>query len=122
MACRHVWESRGVHRVFSGHTTGDEITQAVAELTGYGDFDAIRYVINDLSACDTISFDQPGAEVVTAYDVAARLSNARIKVAIVATTPRAQAAAEAYLAVSEGSFPTKIFHSLAQAREWVADY
>ncbi len=114
-----IWEPKGVVKRFFGDVDGDQLLKSAAETEGDPRFDEYHYVINDFLACESFSAPLDVVEEVAAIDGAAALINKRIKIAIVATLPGVLAAAEQYVKAPYTSYPTRIFSTLDNARDWI---
>ena len=121
MPYEHTWEERGVYRRYYGTITGGELLKAVEEVGGDPRFDRIRYVLNDCLGVEQVKITHDEIELVAAIDKGASLSNSDIKVAIVATGQVVLELATLYSDLSDQYmiYPTRIFPSLEQARDWV---
>jgi hypothetical protein len=94
--------------------------QSVVVTEGDARFDDLRFVINDFLCITGVSSSLRDVEEVAAIDSIAAITNPRIKVAVVATSPMVIEMAESYIDSPLNQYPTKIFQTLADARQWIA--
>ncbi len=120
MSYEIIWESRGVIKRFFGHVTSQEMVQSVVEIEKDARFDTLRYCINDFLGITGISSSSRDVEEISIIDKGASLTNPRIKIAVVATSPEVISLANEYANSSLNSYPTKIFSSLDDAGSWIA--
>jgi hypothetical protein len=120
MAYEINWEQKGMLRRFSGSTSDLEIMQSVSDTSGDPRFETLRYIINDFTACDDVSYTKEGTELISALGVLSELSNPHFKVAIVAAKPATGNLAKSYLSATLSNIPTRMFATLGEAREWLA--
>lgn len=119
MAYELAWEPRGVALTFSGQVSFADMRRAGTAYQGDFRFDLVRYVIADysrISGCDATPAEM---DYLWAVDQAARLSNPRIKLAIVATCPAVIGLAMRYMTRESRAFPAEVFSSLGDARRWL---
>ena len=119
MGCSIAWEQSGVYRAFFDRADCDEFMQSLKEVHGDARFDDIRYVINDFTACTEIVFDAEAIREMSAMDMAASVSNPRIRIAIVGASEFVKAGIEAYMAKGLSPYPIQLFASLDEARRWL---
>lgn len=120
MSYEIIWEPRGVIKRFWGHVTSNDLVQSVVEIEMDARFDTLRYCINDFLGITGISSSQQDVEDISVIDKGASLTNPRIKIAVVATSPEVISLANEYANTSLNSYPTKIFSSLDDAGSWLA--
>jgi len=119
MSYEIIWERRGVVKRFFGYVTNHELMQAVLDTEGDTRFDELQYVINDFVDCTGCSISSEVVDEISAIDVAAAMTNSAIRIAIVATHPDIISAAKQYASSPSNAYPTRIFASLADARDWL---
>jgi len=119
MAFKLNWEAHGVVKDFSGAVTVEEIQVATLQVEASDRFDTCRYVINDFSACVSITVNHAIIKQVAAVDGAAMRTNPNIKIAVVTTMPEVIEMAEAYANSPHHSYPTRLFSTMEAARLWV---
>ena len=115
-----IWEKRGVVKRFLGEVTSQDMLQSVVETEGDARFDDLRFVINDFLDISGVSSSHHVVEEISAIDSIAAITNPRIKVAVVATFPAVIEMAESYINSPLNHYPTKIFQTLTDARQWIA--
>ncbi len=116
-----IWEPKGVHRRYYGHTNDQEIFESTIITEGSERFDALRYILIDFLAIESLVSTNPAfIPEISAIDSAAAKTNPCIKLAVVTEHPEIWKLAEAYRAHPLCSYPLEIFTSLADARAWVA--
>ena len=121
MSYENIWEKHGVYRKCSGRVTGKEILQAVQEVESDNRFDLIRYVINDFLDVTEVDVSFEEIKLIAAIDNAAALTNPNIKVAQVTINSGIEDLAKFYSdRPGNNRYPSKLFLSLDEAREWVA--
>lgn len=120
MAYEINWEQAGVHRRFWGHVSDMEIAQSVGDASTDPRFNEMRYAIYDFSGCDDMTYTVEGTELLSALGVLSEMANPHIKIAIVADKPSTRGLGEAYTAAMLNRFPTGMFATLSEAREWLA--
>ena len=114
-----VWESKGVIKHFYGNVTASELLKAGIDTEADHRFDTYRYVINDFLDCAGLIVSSSVVDEIAAIDLAASASNARIRIAVIATSPEIIAAAAQYAKSDMNVYPTRIFSTLADARAWL---
>jgi len=119
MAFNLDWEKHGVVKEFSGSVTTEEIQVATLQVEASDRFDSCRYVINDFSACESITVNHEIIRQIAVVDGAATRTNPNIKIAVVTTMPGVVEMAEAYANSPHHSYPTRIFSTIEGARLWV---
>jgi hypothetical protein len=113
------WEPHGVVRTLSGEIGFDEYMQSIAELQNDMRFDALRFIIEDFSAVESIHIDPTEIDMVIASVIGGAFSNPHIQVAAVA---RLQQVRELITLFAQGSpYVTRMFDDLVAARSWVAE-
>lgn len=120
MAFEIFWEDRGAHKRFHGHVTDRELLDSVVAIQGDPRFDTMRYTINDFLAVTSFSVAEQTVRIVSAIGGAGALTNAGVRVAIVAADAQIQALADIYAALPLTAYPTRTFDDLSAARAWLA--
>jgi len=87
MSYEIIWEPHGVIKRFSGQLTDQDLVQSVIDTEGNMAFDGLRYVINDFLAIDACSASASDVEEISILDKGASMSNPRIRIAVVTTSP-----------------------------------
>ena len=123
MAYEIAWERPfGVFERFSGLHTPEDVTRVIEIVTSDAGFDDLRYVIIDLRATTGHSFDvndRAALELPYAMLIGASYSNPHIQVAFVATDPEMVRLIELKIARGVLRPASRIFASVADAREWL---
>ncbi len=114
-----IWEPRGVLKRFYGPVTDTDIAGSVARVHGDRRFDTLRYVINDFRDGTGHRVPLDAVEEIAAIDDVASISNPHIRVALVAATPDFIELAKQYAGATLKLYPTRIFSSLDEARNWL---
>lgn len=114
-----IWEARGVVKQFSGHVTGKQLLQAGLVTEADSRFDGLRYVINDFLDSTGFSITAEDVDEIVAIDEAASRTNKAISIAVVATHPDIVDLANQYADSPMNVYPTRVFPTLAGAREWL---
>lgn len=118
MSYRLAWEACGVVLHFSGHVTIRDILNASVDYQKDIRFDELSYVIADYSHIKACNVEPRQIDDVWAIDFGAKLTNGKIRKAIVTTSPDVIALAERYSAPFP-AFPVKVFTAEADARAWL---
>jgi hypothetical protein len=114
-----IWEPQGVIKLFSGNVSGFELLKALIDVEGDARFDECRYAFNNFLDCTGISISKDILDEMAAIDLAASRSNARIRIAVIATEPKIIAAATHYAESPMNVYATRIFSTQADARAWL---
>jgi hypothetical protein len=115
-----IWKPRGVVKRFFDHVTSRELVQSIVEIEQDARFDNLRYCINDFLGITAISSSSRDVEDISVMDKGASLSNPRIKIAVVTTSPEVIAWTNEYANSALNSYTTKLFSSLGEAESWLA--
>jgi hypothetical protein len=121
MSYELTWEPRGAIKRFYGRVTGKEFEQATTEIEGDERFDDLRFVIVDFSGVTEFSISDASLDYVAAIENAAALTNPKISVGIVASSPEAIKVAEQYASSRLVVYPTQIFPTQEETRAWLAE-
>lgn len=119
MAYELSWEPRGVVLMFSGQVSSDDIRNATIDYQRDFRFDDLRYVIEDylgITGCDANPAEM---DYIWALDVAAGISNPKIRRAVIAACPTVIELRLRYMPQDARAFPTEVFASLGDARGWL---
>lgn len=110
-------EPRGVHAVFSGRLTAEELLAATVKIHSDPHYDDVRYIIIDHTAVDEFSLDQAVMDEIKAHRIGAHFSNSRIHLAFVTTDQKLLAK---ITQENDGTTPyqTRVFSNLHDARHW----
>ena len=110
------WESKGLHRTFTGTITGREVLNSNLSVQGDSRFDEIRYVLNDFTGINGFDISDLHVEEVSTIDNVAAKANSQLKIIIVANDPGFLKFVEMYLAHMENSpFEIVVFHEMETA-------
>lgn len=120
MAYKTIWKNKGIHWIFSGNVTGDEIIKSSTEIYGNPKFDTLRFQIVDFLAAESFDVTTEAMEEVSVMDLAAAQTNPVLKVAVIATDAQGARLVELYESTT-GSAPweTELFTTLADAHAWI---
>lgn len=121
MSYTNKWEKEGLYRIFTDKISGEEVLRSNLAIQGDARFDDIKYVLNDFT--QTVEFEISDMDVnkIVATDGVAAISNARLKIAIVATLESLLDWIHLYCEKMQGSpFECNVFTNLDDAREWVS--
>ncbi|MBI5108218.1 MAG: hypothetical protein HZA62_05680 [Rhodocyclales bacterium] len=119
MAYELAWEPRGVALIYSGLVSFDDIRNATIGYQGDSRFDDLHYVIADFLRVTGCNAKPTEIDYVWALDLAAGISNPKIKKAIITTHPGIIALAAHYKAQEIRAFPTEVFTQVDDARRWL---
>lgn len=114
-----IWEPHGVVIRFSGTITINDIVEASVDYEKDWRFDNLFYVIADYTQIASCTSKPEQIDEVWIVDAGAKMSNNRIKKAVVATSPEVIAMAEHYKGSLGSPFPVKCFNTEIEAREWI---
>lgn len=92
---------------------------ANASVDGDFRFDNLRFVINDLLNCTDFSVSSPIIDELAAIASAAYQSNPEIKIAFVVTAQELIDLAKHYAESPLNFYPTRIFSTQEEARQWL---
>jgi hypothetical protein len=112
------WEPRGVYKKFTGHVTASEFLSSITDLQSSWDFDRVQYSINDFLEVQSQSINLDDVLSYAAHGIAGVYFNARVKVAIVTSSPAICALIKHYQEMVR--FELRLFDGLDEARAWVA--
>jgi len=116
-----VWEPHGVIKRYSGLLTDNDMIQSVIDAEKDVRFDELRYVINDFLATTGVSLTNESVEEISVMDSGAACTNPNIRIAVVTSLPEIKELATLYANSPLNAFPTRIFHTLGEARSWLGD-
>ena len=116
------WEKNGVHVIFSGIISIENIVQSQAVYQGDPRYEELKYSICDFRNCD--SNDVKPAELYEplSYDIGASSTLEDHKLALIATNEYSKMLIENYIAKSRNvglSWEVRFFDSESEARNWV---
>jgi hypothetical protein len=114
-------EGEGVHVVWSGHVSGDDIIDFLAHIHGQPFFDRLRYKLHDFSHCTSFSICERKIEEIAALDWASSRTNPHIRVALISDHPEIHRSQQLYNSCGIRGFELKVFPSLPQARDWLEE-
>ncbi len=113
------WEANGVVKLFTGRTSDLEVLASIVEIESDPRFENIRWVINDFLRCTGFEVSKDGVDLMAATDKAASVSNANVKVAVIATDRELVGMAKHYADSPMNVYPTQIFSNRADAHAWL---
>lgn len=113
------WEPRGAYKRFHGFVSGDDILEAIKEITADSRFDELRYVINDFLGVERYSVSEIQVQLAAANDYGASITNPNIRIVIVTKDEDVKRLAQLYAAPPLQPYPTEVFESVAEARNWI---
>lgn len=113
------WESGGLYHKFSGVVSAPEFLQAVQEVHGDRRFDALRYLIVDCLGVERFEVKVKTVMEAHLLNAMAIKTNPHVMLAIVTTDPLVSRLALLGQSVGLPSFETKLFPTVAGAREWL---
>lgn len=108
----------GLYVRHHGCLTDADLVQFTQSTHAGSSFTTLRYIIHDTRACTGAAYSASKVEEVVATDMAAALSNARIKLAVVAVHPDVVAMARSYMDSPLVAYPIRLFESAEAARRW----
>lgn len=119
MSYRLEWEGHGVVLRFSGNITIRDILNASVDYEKDIRFDDLWYVIADYSQIETCDVEPSQIDDVWCIDCGAKLTNGKIRKAIVTTSSDVMALARRYSSAPFPAFPVKVFTNDFDARAWL---
>lgn len=115
------WEESGVLWTFRGQVTGDEILRANQEIYRDPRFQRLTYQIVDLTGVERFDVTEDDMAMIAVNDRIASRSKPGVRVAIAADDEIIKDLSAFYDAVMVGSpWRQRIFDSMSEAREWLA--
>ncbi len=115
------WEESGVLWTFRGQVTGDEILRANQEIYRDPRFQRLTYQIDDLTGVERFDVTEDDMAMIAVNDRIASRSKPGVRVAIAADDEIIKDLSAFYDAVMVGSpWRQRIFDSMSEAREWLA--
>jgi len=115
------WEDEGIHWVFSGIVTDDDLLRCNLELYDDARFESIRYEIADFRAGESFTITAKTLRRVARMDRDQAVCNPSVKVAVIATAAVQKGFAQVYaLSGGDTSWVTEVFDSEEDARAWLA--
>ena len=115
-----IWERQGVLRRYHGDVTIAERNHSFDLIFGDARFDRIRYTITSYLDVSQYEIEPAATEEIAARHIGALLTNPYIAMAAVVVNPTIVAAIEHFMALRFVTQPYRIFATLPQAREWIA--
>ena len=123
MPMQLIWEDEGVIRRFSGRVTVEDIRQSLQQVHADRRFAKLRYSINDfLGAEPDIAVSKAALADAALRTILASTTNPAVLVAIVATQAQVLALAEFYTSPSYMPYKARVFQTVEQARDWIAQH
>lgn len=122
MSHQLIWETKGLYRLFGTKVSGMEVFDSNLSIHGDERFDQIKYIINDFSHVS--EFDVSNMEVlkIATVDDVASISNATLKIAIVASLESLLPWVYMYCDYMQDSpYECRHFYSLDAAQHWVSE-
>ncbi len=121
MAYQLIWEEKGTKVYFKGVVNDRELLEIVSKFYGHEQFDSIHYLLIDFLEVDTFDVTNTTFQYIGGMDLAAALSNPRVRVAIVTDNAAILDLLSSYENASQGSpWPSRYFDSIKEARAWIA--
>lgn len=121
MPYTNIWEPRGLHRMFSGEVSGDEIFESNLELHTDIRFKGIQYIINDFSGVTDHSIDLGHTEVYASTDKIISKTKHALAIALVVPQAHFFDLAKNYCDLMRGqTFECNIFQTVEDARSWIS--
>ena len=115
-----VWEENGLYRKFTDKISGNEVLNSVLKIQSDPRFDKIRYVLNDFTEISDFEVSETDIKRIVSVDNAAALTNANIKIAIVATNEPLLQWIQYYCDRLEKSpYEVKVFSYIDDAYRWI---
>ena len=114
------WEVRGLYVWYEGYVTSGELLEVAQTWQGDERFDDLRYILQDFSGAETITRDVETMKFLAANDSAAKISNARIRLAVFPNRPDVINLVQAYLGAGMRTWTIRVFPTREAARAWVA--
>jgi len=121
MACKLIWEEKGVLFSHSGIVTNQEVMEMNNLMYGNPKFDSISYQISDYTLVESNHVTHSGAKVIGTLDNKSTIWNSRfMRIAIVTTDKNFIPIVHLYFGEFSGTnWEGRIFDTLEQAYLWV---
>ena len=116
------WEKNGVHVMFSGIISIEDIVQSQAVYQGDSRYEELKYSICDFRNCDSTDVNPAEVNEPLSYDLGASSTLEDHKLALIATNEYSRMLIENYIATSRDvalSWEVRLFNSESEARNWV---
>lgn len=121
MPYRNNWKNKGLDRVFSESTSGEEILGSNLSIQGDHRFENINYIINDFTNVVSFEISDLDVEILATIDNVSTLSKKRLQIAIVVTNEELIKWTHLYLQKMQGSsYECQIFSNYDDAYKWVS--
>ncbi|MBL8489732.1 MAG: STAS/SEC14 domain-containing protein [Rhodocyclaceae bacterium] len=101
--------------------TAEEYLESMREIHGDPRFDGISYSINDFLGVVGFDVGQDTIVDMAAASLGARYTNPKIRVALVTCDERIDALGRLFASKDLTSFPTHVFPTLEEARDWIGN-
>ncbi|NWF37075.1 hypothetical protein [Mariprofundus sp. KV] len=114
------WRPNGLHRIFTGKVSGDEILTSNLEIHTDVRFKHIAYIINDFSEITGHSIESSHTEAYASTDVMISRTKHQLKIALLVPQPNQLELAHSYCELMrEELFECAVFQSAEDAHCWV---
>lgn len=114
------WEDKGVYWKYYGHVSGDEVVEASASIYGDPRFDNLHYKLVDFTDVEILDMSAEQILKIASQHDAARLSNPKIKNALISNTNTEQALIQFRDFFNEReSWEVQIFENIKEANDWI---
>lgn len=123
MACKIIWEERGILFKHSGTTTNEEASEANDQMYGDPRLSMIEYQISDYTDVKNNLVTLQGAKEIGTLDrTSSRWTKKNMKVAVVTEDIKFIKVVEAYFQkINEAGWEGRVFDTLEKARQWVLE-
>ena len=112
-------EDHDIYVEFTGLTSDSEIQEFARMGQSDTRYTDLHYVLNDFTGCSGVTFSEAVTLEFAAIDSAARISNPRLRMAVVTERDDVKALVSAYLNTQVSGFALKTFPSVALASVWL---
>ncbi|WP_101758263.1 hypothetical protein [Oceanicoccus sp. KOV_DT_Chl] len=123
MPIENVWESKGLHMLYTGELGGDEILSHVLKLASDHRIDSVKYIIGDFTGATAIDAEERHVKTLVAYNSALAKTNPFIlNPTVLPNNELGQSLVSLYVLLTEGMpWMTEWFYSEHAARKWILE-
>jgi len=113
------WKNRRVCVDYAGKTSDSEVLDVVSKIQGDQRFEDLLEALHDFSECDGCDHSKPTLGHIAAMNLGARLSNDKLRIAVVATHDDVKEMIRSFVDLDRSPYPLEVFNSHADADAWL---